>query len=282
MQGEIKPTLGRVILLSLSLIFSLFLLMVGLSILIQITMGPGKFTFGNEFFIQCVVFTLVVAEAVLLTRYFEFSIPDTNALFSLKPARLAEILLGVVAAIGLTFLLSEADNFLQTFFPPNELERQVMIAAYHPGSQVERVFVVLSLVAAAPVGEELLFRGVMMNWLRDSGKWWIALAFTSVFFGISHVSIPRTIILIIPVGLLLGWIVLRTGSIFTSIAAHAAFNGFPLIAYWSGLKIRGYNTITEGPAHLPAIVWIGGSVAVVVCLYLLEIIVTKGKAEGND
>jgi membrane protease YdiL (CAAX protease family) len=268
--------------LSLSLLLSLFFAMLIMSVIIQMLFGRERFTFGNEFFIQAAAFTIVIAEAVWIARLFEFAKKDSSELLSLRPAGLAEILLASGAAVALTLPLSHFDNLLQTLMPPDELERQLMMAAYHPGSAVERIFVILSLVAAAPVGEELLFRGAMMTWIRDGSRWWAALIVTSIFFGLSHLMIPRTIILIFPVGLLFGWIVLRTGSIFPSIAAHAAFNGFPLVAYWSGLRIRGYNTVGQDPVGLPALMWIGGGVAAAICLYVLETVIRKRKPESHE
>ena len=281
MQRGFKPSLIA-ILLSLSLLISLFFAMLFMSMLIHLAFGRERFTFGNEFFIQAAAFTIVVAEAVWIARLFEFARKDSRELLALRQAGLAEILLASGAAIALTLPLSHFDTLLQTLMPPDELERQLMMAAYHPASAVERIFVILSLVAAAPVGEELLFRGAMMTWIKDSGRWWVALIVTSLFFGVSHLMIPRTIILILPVGLLFGWLVLRTGSIFPCIAAHAAFNGFPLVAYWSGLRIRGYNTVGQDPVGLPALLWIGGGVAALVCLYILESVVRKRKPESHD
>jgi len=281
MQRGLKPSLFAIV-LSLSLLVSLFFAMMLMSLVIQLAFGRERFTFGNEFFIQAAAFTLVIAEAVWIARLFEFARKDSWELLALRQAGLAEILLASGAAIALTLPLSHFDTFLQTLFPPDELERQLMMAAYHPGSAVERIFVILSLVAAAPVGEELLFRGAMMTWIKDSGRWWVALIVTSLLFGVSHLMIPRTIILILPVGLLFGWLVLRTGSIFPSIAAHAAFNGFPLVAFWSGLKIRGYNTVGEDPVGLPAFLWVGGGAAALICLYVLESVTRKRKPVNHD
>jgi membrane protease YdiL (CAAX protease family) len=274
-----KLTLLKSILLAVSLLASLFLVMVAFTLAIAMAFGAQRFTFGNEFFIQAASFTIVIAEAAWATRLLKLPIPDMGALFSLRAATVLEILLAVLAAVALTFPLSQLDTLLQALLPADEVEREIMIAAYHPASAVERVFVMLSLVVAAPVGEELVFRGAMMTWIRDGSRGWVALVLTAVLFGLSHASIPRTILLIIPVGFLFGWVVMRTGSVFASIAAHAAFNGFPLVAYWSGLRIDGYNTPAEGAVNLPVLLWMGGTAAAAASLYFLEVVV-KRKSSG--
>ncbi|MFH1436898.1 MAG: CPBP family intramembrane glutamic endopeptidase, partial [Pseudomonadota bacterium] len=247
-------------------------------------LGRDKFTFGNEFFLQCILFTVVIIEAVLLNRAFKFQTEEESSLslFSLYSARWQEILIAVAVAIALTFPLNEIDNLLQAWYPPGELENQVMMARYFPSNSIEKIFVMLNLVAVAPIGEELLFRGVMMTWLRRRGRWWVALLVTTFLFAASHFSLPRTIFPIVFVGLVLGWLVLRTGSIFPAIAAHAAFNGFPLMSYWSGLKIGGYNDISEENARVSPALWIAGIAATAICLYALEQFTKKRQKEEEE
>lgn len=76
--------------------------------------------------------------------------------------------------------------------------------------------------------EELLFRGLLQNFLSKASKselagWWTA----SVLFGFSHITnlgFPnwRYVILAMIAGLFYGWVWRRTGSIFASALVHAA------------------------------------------------------------
>jgi membrane protease YdiL (CAAX protease family) len=282
MQSPKKPSLGIAIILSLSLFFSLVLLWSGLGIALGLMFGLESFTFGNQFFIQCIVFTIAAAEAVLVGRFIDFKSSTGEELFSLRPTGITEILIAVTAAIALTFPLSEALNGLQAFFPPGEAEVQTTFLAFHPPSAVEKVFVVLSIVAAAPVGEELLYRGAMLSWIRETSRPWVAIVLTSIFFAASHYWAPRWILPILPVGLMLGWLVFRTGSILSSIAAHAAFNGFPLFAYWSGLRIAGYNNDAKEIEHVPLPLWTGGLIILALCLVILEIVARNRSRENDD
>ena len=284
MPDNAKPTIGIAILLSLTLMASLFFLWLILAWTMFQSMGRDKFTFGNEFFLQCILFTVVIIEAVALNRVLKFQAEGESSLslFSLYRTKWQEILIAAAVAIALTFPLNEIDNILQIWFPPSEIEHQVMMARYFPANSVEKIFVILNLIVVAPIGEELLFRGVMMTWLRSSGRWWVALLLTTLLFAASHFSLPRTIFPIIFVGLLLGWLVLRTGSIFPAIAAHAAFNGFPLLSYWSGLKIGGYNDISQENARVSPALWIAGIAATTICLYALEQTIKKRQTEDKD
>ena len=87
--------------------------------------------------------------------------------------------------------------------------------------------VVLGLLA--PLAEELIFRGLLFGWLE--GRWnagvaWIvsSLAFAAALIDVAH------IVLVLPLGLLFGWLRWRTGSLMPSLAAHAINNSAAVLA----------------------------------------------------
>lgn len=222
-------------------------------------------SFANTFFIQCLIFTIIIGGWLILSVLLGARGSARESL-GLVPARWGVILLSVLAGAALTFPLGELDNLWQLVWPASAEEEAMMIAVHDPASAFERVFIILALVGAAPVGEELVFRGLLWGVLRDSGGRVAALVVTAVLFGCAHVFLARTIPLIIPVGFLLGWLVMRSGSVATSMAAHAAFNGTPILASWSGLVITGWNNMAaEAPHQHPALVS-GGTVVLMACL----------------
>jgi hypothetical protein len=87
----------------------------------------------------------------------------------------------------------------------------------------------LLLAVLAPLVEELVFRGLLYGWL--AGRWggnvgWIV---SSLAFGAAHTE-PAHIILVLPLGLLFGWLRKRTDSLLPSLVAHIANNGLALVA----------------------------------------------------
>ncbi|MBW2263549.1 MAG: CPBP family intramembrane metalloprotease [Deltaproteobacteria bacterium] len=220
----------------------------------------GAASFANTFFIQCIVFTSLVG-GWLLAGTLLGARRGAREILGLMPVSWSVVLLSALAGALLTFPLGELDNLWQLVWPASSEEAAMMIAVHDPDSAFERVFIILALVAAAPVGEELVFRGFLWTWVRTHAGKTAALVVTAVLFGCAHVFLARTIPLIIPVGFLLGWLVLRTGSVATSIAAHAAFNGTPLLASWSGLVITGWNNVAvEHPHQHPAVLAAGTAV----------------------
>lgn len=86
---------------------------------------------------------------------------------------------------------------------------------------------------AAGLGEELLFRGFVQAGLSSliGGEYgpWIALAIASVAFGVCHWLNTTYAILAMAAGLYFGLLLLWTGSLWTPIVAHAAYDFVALI-----------------------------------------------------
>ena len=91
---------------------------------------------------------------------------------------------------------------------------------------------VFSLVVLAPLGEELLFRGLLLRALVRRLRFWPAAVITSVLFTAAHADAyilwPRAIALF-GTGLALAWVYRRRGY-WASVAAHATVNTIAAIA----------------------------------------------------
>jgi membrane protease YdiL (CAAX protease family) len=82
----------------------------------------------------------------------------------------------------------------------------------------------LAAVLGAPIGEEILFRGYGLARIRELGDNRRALVLTSLVFALLHGSwskLPATFL----TGLFLGWVVLRSGSLWPALLGHFMNNG---------------------------------------------------------
>jgi membrane protease YdiL (CAAX protease family) len=85
---------------------------------------------------------------------------------------------------------------------------------------------VLLAVVLAPIIEELLFRGWIYTALRARYSYVFVLLFTAGTFAVAHFERTGIYALVVfPVGLVLGWMRERTGSVFSTMAMHAIYNG---------------------------------------------------------
>lgn len=100
----------------------------------------------------------------------------------------------------------------------------------------ERVSVLLVAVVAAPVTEELIFRGCLYGVARSRWGRTAAILFTSALFAAIHGHAPSLPgLMILAVGLAL--VYERCGSLWAPIGMHAAFNGLTIAfaLLWPGL-----------------------------------------------
>jgi sodium transport system permease protein len=80
---------------------------------------------------------------------------------------------------------------------------------------------VFTLVPAAC--EELAFRGFILSGLRSRGHVWQAILLSSVFFGVTHPIMQQSVLACL-VGLVLGYLVVQSGSLWVGIAFHMTHN----------------------------------------------------------
>ena len=129
----------------------------------------------------------------------------------------------VIAALGAII----PSAYMQELMPewPDAIQRMIEQSAQQmmgimntPGG-----YAVICLLA--PIGEELVFRGAVLHKLLE---WkpecrWLMITFSAVLFAVAHMN-PAQIIHPLLIGLLLGWMYERTGSIIPGVAYHWANN----------------------------------------------------------
>lgn len=90
------------------------------------------------------------------------------------------------------------------------------------------VLSIILLAALPAIFEELIFRGVLLNSLRDGLGDIPALFMSAFLFAIMHGSIQQLVYPLI-LGIVLGWIAMRTGSTFSSMLVHFLNNTITLV-----------------------------------------------------
>jgi len=84
------------------------------------------------------------------------------------------------------------------------------------------------LIAVLPaICEEIAFRGFILSGLRRLGHKWWAIGLSAVFFGMAHTVFQQSLAAA-AVGLVLGYLVVQTGSLITGMIFHMTYNGLML------------------------------------------------------
>jgi hypothetical protein len=151
-----------------------------------------------------------------------------------------------LAVLGVGVVLSDADNLCRWILPMPawlaELFRALVLDQEHPWSSV----LLLSLVA--PVTEELLFRGLILRGLLARYAAPKAILLSAFLFGLAHFN-PWQFVSATVLGVLFGWLFVRTRSLIPCLAGHALTNTLALAVTYLPFQVPG---LTEG----------GGSAAV--------------------
>lgn len=98
----------------------------------------------------------------------------------------------------------------------------------------------LSAVVIAPLAEELFFRGMLFQRLRDRLSFWPAAGFSALLFAALHFdgnpeASLYAFLVLLPVGMYFAWVFNRRGNLVTAFMMHAVFNGLGVVGISAGL-----------------------------------------------
>jgi membrane protease YdiL (CAAX protease family) len=192
--------------------------------------------------------------------------------------RLRIIAFAIIAGLALQFPLTELSNISELVFPVRIEQKQFVHQLMSPKGWLHVLNTSFALVLIVPVCEELFFRGLILRGLRGLYGDVTALLISSLLFGLSHFRLPTAVLPATVAGVFLGTIVIRTGSIWSSIALHAAVNAVPLLVTQQWIPIQGFNSVDPRVNHIPATLLVGSS-AVAILAFSLIIIATNRQAD---
>jgi len=126
---------------------------------------------------------------------------------------------GLVALIPLLLINFGYHELLKRLL---EIDSEDFLGRLRAASISEWVLVATFCVTPG-IFEEIAFRGLIQHWLQTAVKSWKAVVLASFLFAIMHFSVLSFPYLFL-VGGLLGWVKLRTGSLFPSMLIHFLHN----------------------------------------------------------
>jgi membrane protease YdiL (CAAX protease family) len=166
------------------------------------------------------------------------------------PLRLLPALL--VASFGGAFVM----NGLASLIPMPQAVRQ----AFENMTQGNPYILFAAVVVAAPITEELFFRGWMLRGFLDNYSRRKAIWLTAIIFAAFHLN-PWQGSACLPLGLALGWLVVRTGSIMPGIFVHFVVNFTAIYLLGPIAVLMGHDVENLKKAeYLPWDVLAGGAV----------------------
>jgi ABC-2 type transport system permease protein/sodium transport system permease protein len=212
-------------------------------------------------FVTIVLFTVLPIAAAILQR------TRLRTTFQLRLSRPAAWLGAAVLGVSLwpfaheVFLLNELIGIKSLSSEQIESVEKMLVS----WKELSPVIILLTMSLTPAVCEEFFFRGYLMGALQKAVTGKNAIIVSAVLFGVFHVIttsvlaterfLPSTFL-----GLVLGWVCLRTGSVLPGMLLHAAHNGLLLlIAYYrEDLAARGWGLAEQ--SHMP-VLWLVAAAA---------------------
>lgn len=209
---------------------------------------------------------LIAAPALAMAWYLTSTPASTLRLTRL---RLVEVIAAAALALALHPVLQELRVVVEGLFPLSDAVKQSLSGLLRPG--ISPVLAVLVLALLPAICEELAFRGFILSGLDNELKRGTAIIASALLFGLLHalVSLYQQMFNATLLGVLLGWLALRTGSLFPCIVFHFLNNGLVVGLQTSGAAKQA-AVLYRDPANLlyqPVVVGSGVMVAIVILAF---------------
>jgi hypothetical protein len=127
----------------------------------------------------------------------------------------------VICCAGLILGLRQLEALVLRLLPITQFWRAAF-SQIAGGEDLARGLVLAAIIA--PVVEEVLFRGIVLRGFAASYGKALGLLYSSLLFGLVHLN-PWQFVPAVVLGLFLGALYLRSGTVVMPIAAHALYNG---------------------------------------------------------
>lgn len=182
---------------------------------------------GQDVLLPVLIVASGTAMAGLVLGWVRVRYPGrTRLLFGPARPTAADVGIGVAVGVG-AFVVSVAGLGTLLAFLIERAGGQVpQVQEQLQSALVEARFgavIAFAAIVLAPLGEELLFRGLLFAGLRRSLPLWPAALLAGLAFAVSHLE-WIAIIVIFPAGVLFALAYQRRGTLLVPIVAHATFN----------------------------------------------------------
>ena len=145
--------------------------------------------------------------------------------FAIRLGKLSDYLYAFFGAMAIILYHNLAIQFFDSITKAPELPENLQPFFEVATGEHDYLFyyIIISVCLVAPITEELFFRGALWHILEKFLSKKYVFIITSILFALAHVE-PYHIIGVLPVGVYIGWLRLRSNSIFPPILAHMTNN----------------------------------------------------------
>lgn len=194
----------------------------------QISKSFGlEFDYPTKLFIQ-----LLLSWPIAIWIGLRFTGQTFNSVFSIKTFSPRLLIPLFFLLFGLATILLEIAGLI-----PMSEEMQKSLAQNHSQNPMMMLGIA---VLIAPIAEEIFFRGILLKGFLGRYSVRKSIFASAILFGLFHLN-PWQLVLAVPMGIILAVLVLRTGSLLTSIYGHFVINAAPNLLFPLVFKTLGYS-----------------------------------------
>ena len=211
---------------------------------------------------------LILAPVLLMATVLTMSLRQS---LRLRMPALGSLAAALLLGITLHPSYVTLGRWISETYPISEQAQAAMQPFVDVISGAPLVAVILLLAVVPAICEELAFRGFIFAGLVRQGGRLRAIVVTAAMFGISHGVLQQSIAATV-MGVLLGWIALRTGSVLPGLLLHMTNNALSVsLERIPGAEIAGseffVRSTEAGPAYQPVWIVMASGLAVTCLLY---------------
>ena len=197
----------------------------------------GLFGFSEDVSWELMGTLVYIAVLAMTVGYISW---DGDLSRTLQMFKIGSFRIGLILLIGLPFVITVIDIaatniydilYIMFFGTPSIPE----IVYYVDDSEYDLILVLsfVSMVIAAPVVEEILFRGYILDAIRKIHGDTVAILGSAGLFGLIHLE-PYVVGMASIGGVIYGWVRIKTGSLWPSIVSHMVWNFLAFLYIWYG------------------------------------------------
>lgn len=213
------------------IILDFLIQMFGISGSQGLAMSFGQPTEGG--FAICMMLLIVAVLGVVTYWTLMYAIHQVSPKVGLHPYN-QEKAKWIWYGYGLVILGSMAVGMLRVFITgdASQAENQRMLEELASQGPFGLIFIILLAVCVSPIIEELIFRGVVLNYFFKNSWWWTNVILSAVLFGYFHVYSAFNFFDFLQyslMGLILAFVYKRTRQIQYAMALHFVNNAISMI-----------------------------------------------------
>ena len=181
---------------------------------------------------------------ILSLGYYYSGLPFKQV-FSIKGFNILILPAMIITFGGLQYFLSEINIHFEKVLPPPGWFMELFARLFDSDLGVWGG--ILRIVIIAPIVEEIIFRGLIMSGFSRIYNPVLAIFFSALLFALFHLN-PWQFAAAFSLGLVLGWIRIRTGSVLACIAGHATHNGLVFLSVYYFNELKSVTFLKSGEA----------------------------------